>query len=493
MKNRIYHTLITLLLVGVLFFALSQSAMAASASLSGSSSIQPGNTVTLTLSVNEGSIYGLSGTLSYGSNLSFTNYNCSVSGWSMEVNGTNFSAYGTTASTGGAILTVTLKVASDAPAAGDLTASFGNLVVSDGEKDIPLDTASWSGKVSAPPSNNCDLSGIIVTNATLSPAFSKNTTYYTCTVPYSVEKLNMDYNRADGGQSVSISGNGGFVVGENTITLTVKAANGATKTYTIVVTRQQDPNYKPSTDATLSALELEGATLSPAFNPKVTEYIAYVSHETGEVKVSGVANDEKAMKVAGSEKSLMTDGVTDLTVVCTAEDGTTTQTYTIHVYRMPAYTGGIPRIEYINQEEDVPESENNTDAATLSLPAVVTLPLVGEVPLILVAGIVLLVVFVLLFVLGILIGRLRRGDEEYEEYEEDEEEQEKEQEAVYEEVIPKKEPAIVTEKPAAMPIYREPIEEEQPPVQMLAEEKKEEPANAEEMSLEDLLKDIHNM
>ena len=489
MKNRIYHTLITLLLVGVLFFALSQSAMAASASLSGSSSIQPGNTVTLTLSVNEGSIYGLSGTLSYGSNLSFTNYSCSVSGWSMEVNGTNFSAYGTTASTGGAILTVTLKVASDAPAAGDLTASFGNLIVSDGEKDIPLDTASWSGKVSAPPSNNCDLSGIIVTNATLSPAFSKNTTYYTCTVPYSVEKLNMDYNRADGGQTVSISGNGGFVVGENTVTLTVKAANGATKTYTIVVTRQQDPNYKPSTDATLSALELEGATLSPAFNPKVTEYIAYVSHETGEVKASGVANDEKAMKVAGSEKSLTTDGVTDLTVICTAEDGTTTQTYTIHVYRMPAYTGGIPRIEYINQEEEVPEPEN-TAAATLTLPAVITLPLVGEVSLILAAGIVLLVVFILLFVLGILVGRLRRGDEEYEEYEE---EQEKEQETVYKEVIPGKESAIVTEKPVSMPIYREPIEEEQLPVQMPAEEEKEELTNAEEMSLEDLLKDIHNM
>ena len=325
MKKQFLHTLVTMLLVGVLLLAIPQRALAASASLSGSSSVQPGNSVTLTLSVSGSSIYGLSGTLNCGSGLTFTNYSCSVSGWSMEVNGTNFSAYGTSASSG-AVLTVTLKAASDAKAGSDLSASFGSITVSDGENDISLGTASWSGKVGAPPSNNCDLKGITVTNATLSPAFSKNTTYYTCTVPYEVEKLNLDYFRADSGQTVNISGNGSFVVGENTVTLTVKAANGATKTYTIVVTRAQDPNYKASTDATLSALAMEGVTLSPAFNPNVTEYIGYVSHETAAVKLTGVAHDEKALKVTESEMSLMRDGTTDVAIVCTAEDGKTTKT-----------------------------------------------------------------------------------------------------------------------------------------------------------------------
>ena len=490
MKKRILHTLITLLLIGVLFLTLPQPAMAASASLSGSSSVQPGNTVTLTLSVSGGNIYGLSGTLSYGSNLSFTNYSCSVSGWSMEVNGTNFSAYGTTASSGGAILTVTLKVASDAAAGSDLTASFGSLVVSDGESDISLDTASWSGKVSAPPSNNCDLSGITVTNATLSPAFSKNTTYYTCTVPYDVEKLKMDYNRADSGQTVNISGNSDFVVGENTVTLTVKAANGATKTYTIAVTRQQDPNYKASTDATLSALEMEGATLSPAFSPKVTEYIAYVSHETREVSVRGVANDEKALEVVGSEKSLMADGVTDLTVICTAEDGMTRQTYTVHVYRMPAYTGGIPQIEYTNAEDLALEEE----VPTFALPMAMKLPLIGEVSTILIAVIVAGIVLILLFVLGLLIGRLRRTDTVYEdaEYKEEEETKESEPDVLYEEVQ-EEVPAVAVEEQEPQMIYREPVEEERPPMQMAEDLEKEEATAAEEMSLDDLLNDIHNM
>lgn len=490
MKKRILHTLMTLLLVGVLFLMLAQSAMAASASLSGSSSVQPGNTVTLTLSVSGADIYGLSGTLSYGSNLSFTNYNCSVSGWSMEVNGTNFSAYGTTASNGGAILTVTLKVASDAAAASDLTASFGNLVVSNGESDISLDTASWSGKVSAPPSNNCDLSGITVTNATLSPAFSKNTTYYTCTVPYDTEKLKLDYNRADAGQTVNISGNSDFVVGENTVTLTVKAANGTTKTYTIVVTRQQDPNYKASTDATLSAIELEGATLSPAFNPMVTEYIAYVSHETREVQVTGVANDDKALEVVGSEASLMADGVTDLTVICTAEDGMTTETYTVHVYRMPMYTGGIPQIKYTNAEDLALEEE----MPTFALPMAMKLPLIGEVSTILIAAVVVVIVLILLFVLGLLIGRLRRTDTIYEEaeYEEEEEPQESEPAVLYKEVE-EAEPVAADEEPEPAPIYREPVEEERPPMQMPEDLEKEEATAAETMSLDDLLNDIHNM
>lgn len=472
MKKQFLHTLVTMLLVGVLLLAIPQRALAASASLSGSSSVQPGNSVTLTLSVSGSSIYGLSGTLNCGSGLTFTNYSCSVSGWSMEVNGTNFSAYGTSASSG-AVLTVTLKAASDAKAGSDLSASFGSITVSDGENDISLGTASWSGKVGAPPSNNCDLKGITVTNATLSPAFSKNTTYYTCTVPYEVEKLNLDYFRADSGQTVNISGNGSFVVGENTVTLTVKAANGATKTYTIVVTRAQDPNYKASTDATLSALTMEGVTLSPAFNPNVTEYIGYVSHETAAVKLTGVAHDEKALKVTESEMSLMRDGTTDVAIVCTAEDGKTTKTYTVHVYRMPAYTGGIPLIEYTNEQDIVPEEE---PIPTFSIPKTVTLPLVGEAPTVLVTGIVAGVVVILLFLLGFLIGRVRRGGRWEEE------------EPFADETAPL--PIVEPVKPRnAVPDLPEP---EYPAPSKPAEQKKE-GVPLDTVSLDQLLKDIHDM
>ena len=494
MKHRILHTFTALLLSLVLLYALvPQRAEAASASLSGGSgTIQPGNSVTLTLSVSGSDFYGFSGTLNYGSNMSFTNYSCSVSGWSMEVNGTNFSAYGTNSASGGAVLTVTLKVDSSAKSGDALAVGFTNIVVSDGERDISISNASWSGSVAAAPSANCDLSAIICTNATLSPAFNKNTTYYTTTVPYSVEKLTLDYNRADSGQSVNISGNSGFVVGENTVTLTVKAANGATKTYTIVVTREQDPNYKPSTDATLSELTLDGATLSPTFRPGVTEYIAYVPHEVRQVVLSGVAHDEKALSVTESKATLTSDGESAISITCTAEDGVTKQTYHVRVYRMPAYTGGSPLIEYTNEKDIEPPEEV---IPSYQIPMNTTLPLVGEVSTLFACTIAAAVLVILLFLLGLLIGRSMRSKQR--EFSEAEPERE----------IPNY--SEVTAEPASesVPLVKtEPVEFEPEntaePENAVERQVPETPAPLSEedvddqisrMSLDDLLKDIHDM
>ena len=264
MKNKLLRTALSLVTACLLVLAiLPQRAEAAGASLSGSSSVQAGNSVTLTLSV-DSKILGLTADLNCGDGLTFTNYSCSVSGWSILVNQNHFSVYGTNSASGG-IITVTLKVSSSVQGGAALSASFSNIVASDGETDIDVGTASWTGSVAAAPSGDCTLSAIMCGNATLSPAFSSSTTYYTAKVPYSVSKLSLDYNRNDKGQTVNISGND-LAVGVNTVTLKVTAANGTTKSYVIEVTREQDPNYKASTDAALSALGIEGATLSPAFS-----------------------------------------------------------------------------------------------------------------------------------------------------------------------------------------------------------------------------------
>jgi multidrug efflux pump subunit AcrB len=86
MKNKLFRAaasaLLTLLLVVTL---LPVQAHAAGATLTGTAAPQAGDTVTLTLSV-PNKVYGLTADLSYSGNLSFTNYNCSVSGWSIVVN-----------------------------------------------------------------------------------------------------------------------------------------------------------------------------------------------------------------------------------------------------------------------------------------------------------------------------------------------------------------------------------------------------------------------
>ena len=412
MKNKLFRAaasaLLTLLLVVTL---LPVQAHAAGATLTGTAAPQAGDTVTLTLSV-PNKVYGLTADLSYSGNLSFTNYNCSVSGWSIVVNNNKFSVYGTSSSSGG-LVTIKMKVSGSAKEGDALTATFSNIVVSDGNSDTSLDSASWSGKVGAAPSGNCSLSSLSCSNATLSPSFSSSTTYYTCTVPFAVEKLDLNYKKADNSATVSVSGNE-LAVGVNTVTIKVTAANGATKSYTIDATRQQDPNYKPSTDASIAALTLEGATLSPAFTPTVTDYIAYVPYETKQVTIAATAKDEKAQGITGTGEVRLsaTEAETVLTVTGTAEDGKTKQNYTIHVLRMPAYTGIVPTVEVIDPAT-IPE------VPPLEIPGTIAMPLIGEVKTVYVAIAAAVLLVTVLFLLGFLIGRGHTGGGDDEEYDDE--------------------------------------------------------------------------
>ena len=113
MKNRFLRTAASAVLTVLLVLTLlPQRALAAGATLTGTSALLPGDTVTLTLSV-PSKVYGLSADLSYSGNLSLSNYNCSVSGWSIVMNNNKFSAYGTSSSSGG-VVTIKMKVSSSA-------------------------------------------------------------------------------------------------------------------------------------------------------------------------------------------------------------------------------------------------------------------------------------------------------------------------------------------------------------------------------------------
>ena len=397
--SSLFKLLLTLALIVAAL--LPQRAEAASSSLSGDSTVQAGSTVTLTLSISGSNVMGIEATLEYDSNtLEFTNYDQKISGWTMDYNSNHFLLYGVSnpinSSTG--VLTVTFRVKSGLASGTSLTAGFKNIVVSDGSKDETVSGTSWTGSVATPPSSNCDLSSLTCSNATLSPAFNKSTTNYTATVPYAVESLNLSYKAADGSARVSVSGNT-LVVGSNTVTVTCTAATGAKKNYTITVTREQDPNYKPSTDALLKELTLDVGTLSPTFSGAVTEYVAYVPYETRSATLSGVAKDEKALKVTEATMQLSQEGDNVMTVTCTAEDGTTSKTYTVHVYRMPKYEGIIPTMEIV-------DPNTPPEPPTYSIPMTVTLPLVGEMATSTAAIIGAALLVVILLLVGFLLGRI---------------------------------------------------------------------------------------
>ena len=395
--------LLTLALVAAAL--LPQRAEAASSALSGDSTVQAGSTITLTFSISGSNIMGVDATLEYDSStLEFTNYDQKISGWTMDYSSNHFLLYGVSnpINSSTSILSVTFRVKSGLASGTKLTAGFKNIVVSNGDKDENVSGASWTGSVATPPSSNCDLSSLSCSNATLSPAFNKSTTNYTATVPYAVESLNLSYKAADGAARVSVSGNT-LVVGSNTVTVTCTAATGAKKNYTITVTREQDPNYKPSTDALLKELTLDVGTLSPTFSGAVTEYVAYVPYETRSAKLTGVAKDEKALKVTEATMQLSQEGDNVMTVTCTAEDGTTSKTYTVHVYRMPKYEGIIPTMEII--DPNAPPEE----PTTYSIPMTVKLPLVGEMATTTAAIIGAALLVVILLLVGFLLGRIGQG------------------------------------------------------------------------------------
>ena len=95
-----------------------------------------------------------------------------------------------------------------------------------------------------------------------------------------------------------------------------------------------------STDATLSALSLSGATLSPTFASGTEIYTADVDNSVLTTTVTTTPNDAGAttvIKIGGTEDP---DGTVDLmvganviTVEVTAEDGMTAKTYTVAVAR----------------------------------------------------------------------------------------------------------------------------------------------------------------
>lgn len=90
-------------------------------------------------------------------------------------------------------------------------------------------------------SSNANLKSLSINTGSLSPKFSQNRTSYTAKVANNVTKVNVTANVADASAKVvSVTGNSNLKVGENNVVVTVQAANGTQKKYTIVVTRSKE-------------------------------------------------------------------------------------------------------------------------------------------------------------------------------------------------------------------------------------------------------------
>ena len=236
------------------------------------------------------------------------------------------------------------------------------LTVTDDEGASTTDTVTIT--VVEPPSTDATLSTLTLSAGTLVPVFASNIDTYTASVANGVTDITVTPTTADTGASVTVSGDVvtsgsasneiALAVGDTPITIVVTAEDGTTmETYTVDITRAEPP----STDATLSSVTLSAGTLVPVFASNIDTYTASVANGVTDITVTPTTADTGAsvtvsgdVVTSGSASNAIALGVGDtpITIVVTAEDGTTMGPYTVVVTRA-APPNTAPVIETTDQ------------------------------------------------------------------------------------------------------------------------------------------------
>ena len=337
--KRIISLCLALTLLAVVFCL---PANAASVYLSGPSSAESGSTVTFSVQASAGEgLTGLSATIIPDSGLVVKSVSGCPAGW-LSASNTNAISIAGTSAVSSVSITITCEVTGNPGDSRTLTLS--NVKTSDPNgNDAAAGGSSKTISVAAPKSGENRLASLSASGYSIS--FNENTTTYDIgKVPFDVKSISINAKAKDPEASVKIAGNG-LVVGQNTITVTVTAPNGSAKQYYIKVVREQDPNYKPGSDGTLSELSISNGTMSPVFDSKIKEYVVYLPYEVETFSAEGKAAAEKALGVKNIEEAKLKVGTNELSVVCTAEDESKTE-YKLYVVRMDQFGGkdtvGVP-------------------------------------------------------------------------------------------------------------------------------------------------------
>ena len=165
--------------------------------------------------------------------------------------------------------------------------------------------------------------------------YSYNITDYYVTVPNETETVEIEAIADDPNATVKIVKPDVLDYGQNTITITVTAANGAEKQYTIYITRLESNNAflkdLTVTDITNSN-STKKLTLNPEFNKMNLKYNLEVENSVSKISLTGTLEDELLATSTGLQEYDLNVGANTINVIVTAQDGSSL-TYTIVVRR----------------------------------------------------------------------------------------------------------------------------------------------------------------
>ena len=398
--------------------------------LKGPDAVRAGDTITVTFTAGGEDVYGGEATVSYdASQLTLNGYTTASLGgsWKVENTGDKFVFYDDAVSTplGGTktIFKASFTVKNLEPGT-EISVSVNGVKLADRNfKDTNFGTKTYKTTILPPLSDNCALSSLVVSNASISPAFSPDVTGYSASVPFTTSKLELEAVAEHPGATVSVA-NTSLAAGETTtVKVTVKAENGKQKVYSIRVKRAQDPNYVPGSNAKLQELTLEGLPLSPAFSPDVTQYYVWMPYEWEMLTLQAEAEDQKATVSMGDTQAPLPGQRKNIAITVTAEDGSE-QVYTVTAVRAPAHedtedylAGRAPVQEEPEPSEPEPTVEE-TEPVEKTPVQIAQEASATTLPIVILAG-----ACAACLVLGLLLGMLFfRKRETYDEPEEEEEE-----------------------------------------------------------------------
>ncbi len=176
-----------------------------------------------------------------------------------------------------------------------VSVSSPQIVGFDSLQNMSVSSASKTIKINAKPTYSSDnkLSALSVAEGEITPAFDAGTTAYTMSVPFEVTAITVSSTANHKNASVTVD-SPALVVGENTVTVTVKAENGSTKKYTITVTRQQS-------DLAGATAKVKDKDYSIAYDPNaltVPEGYTATTLPFGEKKILVYAAPQNALYIA---------------------------------------------------------------------------------------------------------------------------------------------------------------------------------------------------
>jgi hypothetical protein len=192
-----------------------------------------------------------------------------------------------------------------------------------------------------------NLVGLTLSAGPLTPSFDAGTTAYSMEVPNTTTSTTVTATVQDPTATLTINGaaaNSGQAfgpialnVGPNQVTVIVRALNGATKTYTVTITRAANVN--------LGNLSLSAGTPTPPFSPAVTSYNLSVPNGTTSTTVTATVEDSTStLTINGQAVSsgqafgpiALVVGQNAVNIVVRAVDGVTTKTYSVTITRAPS-------------------------------------------------------------------------------------------------------------------------------------------------------------